>query len=333
MSALPDRSAEPRMKDYDAEKRELPARGPGALQPGARHRRALGGRGAGRPRARLARRRRASVVAEQTGADLARESRRRPRGPCSTLGIGKGDRVFVMLPRVPAWYAAMLGAIRIGAVVDARHRTMLTPRDIALPDRRRRRRRGDHRRQRAPRRLDAIDGAARQPAPADRLGRRRRGLAGLRRAAATPPATARRRPTPTARRRPDAPLLHQRHGQLPEDGPAPRVLRARPRRRPRASGTTCGRATGTGRSPTPAGRRPPGAGSSASGTSARRSSRWRSASPTPTRSSAILASAEITSFCAPPTLYRLLVQADLSRARPVRRCATARAPASRSTRR
>jgi acyl-coenzyme A synthetase/AMP-(fatty) acid ligase len=40
-----------------------------------------------------------------------------------------GDRVFVMLPRVPAWYAAVLGAIRIGAVV-APAPNMLTPRDI-----------------------------------------------------------------------------------------------------------------------------------------------------------------------------------------------------------
>ena len=31
-------------------------------------------------------------------------------------GLGKGDRVFVMLPRVPEWYAALLGAMRIGAV-------------------------------------------------------------------------------------------------------------------------------------------------------------------------------------------------------------------------
>ena len=32
-------------------------------------------------------------------------------------GIGPGDRIFIMLPRAPAWYEAMLGAVRIGAVV------------------------------------------------------------------------------------------------------------------------------------------------------------------------------------------------------------------------
>jgi acetyl-CoA synthetase len=68
------------------------------------------------------------VVAEQSAADLARESRRCARALLAA-GIGKGDRVFVMLPRVPAWYAAVLGAIRIGAVV-APAPNMLTPRDI-----------------------------------------------------------------------------------------------------------------------------------------------------------------------------------------------------------
>jgi acetyl-CoA synthetase len=69
------------------------------------------------------------VVAEQTVADLARESRRAARALLS-LGIRKGDPVFVMLPRVPAWYAAVLGAIRIGAI-PMPGTNQLTPRDIA----------------------------------------------------------------------------------------------------------------------------------------------------------------------------------------------------------
>jgi acetyl-CoA synthetase len=32
------------------------------------------------------------------------------------LGVSKGDRVLIMMPRVPAWYAALLGVARIGAV-------------------------------------------------------------------------------------------------------------------------------------------------------------------------------------------------------------------------
>jgi acetyl-CoA synthetase len=69
------------------------------------------------------------VVAEQTAADLARESRRAARALIQ-LGVKSGDRVFIMLPRVPAWYAAMLGVIRIGAVAMP-GTNQLTPKDIA----------------------------------------------------------------------------------------------------------------------------------------------------------------------------------------------------------
>jgi acetyl-CoA synthetase len=69
------------------------------------------------------------VVAEQTVADLARESRRAARALLA-LGIEKGDPVFVMLPRVPVWYSAVLGAIRIGAV-PMPGTNQLTSRDIA----------------------------------------------------------------------------------------------------------------------------------------------------------------------------------------------------------
>jgi acetyl-CoA synthetase len=69
------------------------------------------------------------LVAEQTVADLARESRRAGRALMG-LGIGKGDPVFIMLPRVPAWYSALLGAVRIGAV-PMPGTNQLTSRDIS----------------------------------------------------------------------------------------------------------------------------------------------------------------------------------------------------------
>jgi len=69
------------------------------------------------------------TVAEHTAAQLAAESRRAARALLE-LGVRKGDPVFIMLPRVPAWYAAMLGAIRIGAVVMP-GTNQLTARDIA----------------------------------------------------------------------------------------------------------------------------------------------------------------------------------------------------------
>ena len=45
------------------------------------------------------------------------------------MGVKKGDRIFVMLPRVPEWYQVVLGAIRLGAI-PMPATTQLTPRDI-----------------------------------------------------------------------------------------------------------------------------------------------------------------------------------------------------------
>ena len=127
MGDLPDRAAPPRMADYESEYASFRLKVPDAFNPTIDIVEAWARRepealalvsldGAG------------GVVAEQTTGDLARESRRCARA-LAAAGIGKGDRVFVMLPRVPAWYAAVLGAIRIGAVV-APAPNMLTPRDI-----------------------------------------------------------------------------------------------------------------------------------------------------------------------------------------------------------
>ena len=69
------------------------------------------------------------TVAEQTVDEIARESRRAARALIDQ-GIRPGDRVFIMLGRVPAWYAAMLGVIRIGAVAMPAP-NQLTSRDIA----------------------------------------------------------------------------------------------------------------------------------------------------------------------------------------------------------
>ena len=123
MSALPDRSAEPRMKDYDAEKAGFRLEVPEGFNPVLD----IVERWADEEPDDLA------LLSLDGAGRRGRASRPPPTWPASpracgagarsTLGIGKGDRVFVMLPRVPAWYAAMLGAIRIGAVADARRRT------------------------------------------------------------------------------------------------------------------------------------------------------------------------------------------------------------------
>ena len=46
------------------------------------------------------------------------------------LGITKGDRIFVMLPRVVGWYDVILGAIKLGAIPMPAS-TQLRPKDIA----------------------------------------------------------------------------------------------------------------------------------------------------------------------------------------------------------
>jgi non-ribosomal peptide synthetase component F len=62
-------------------------------------------------------------------ADLAAASDRAARF-LAGQGVAKGDRVFVMLPRVPDWYDVVLGCIKLGAV-PMPATTLLTPRDIA----------------------------------------------------------------------------------------------------------------------------------------------------------------------------------------------------------
>jgi acetyl-CoA synthetase/medium-chain acyl-CoA synthetase len=62
-------------------------------------------------------------------AELAAASRR-AANVFATAGLGRGDRVLVMLPRVPAWWIGMLGLIRLGAVpIPAT--PQLTARDVA----------------------------------------------------------------------------------------------------------------------------------------------------------------------------------------------------------
>ncbi len=72
---------------------------------------------------------RGDVVSVLTARDLAAASRRAARALLAA-GIGQGDRVLVMLPRIPEWYAALLGAMRIGAV-PMPGPNLLTPHDIA----------------------------------------------------------------------------------------------------------------------------------------------------------------------------------------------------------
>ena len=61
--------------------------------------------------------------------ELAAASRR-VANALDALGVTAGERAFVMLPRIPAWYELLLGMFRRG-VVPMPATTLCTPRDIA----------------------------------------------------------------------------------------------------------------------------------------------------------------------------------------------------------
>jgi acyl-coenzyme A synthetase/AMP-(fatty) acid ligase len=64
-----------------------------------------------------------------TFGEIARASNRAANF-LAAQGIGRGDRVFVMLPRIPEWHIVLLGCIRLGAV-PMPGTSLLTGRDIA----------------------------------------------------------------------------------------------------------------------------------------------------------------------------------------------------------
>jgi acetyl-CoA synthetase len=128
LATRPNRNAEPRMGNYDEARAtyavEVPERFNPVINilerwagedPDAPALESLDGTG--------------GLVASHSSAHLARESRRAARAMLA-LGVNAGDPVFIMLPRVPAWFSAMLGAIRIGAV-PMPGTSQLTARDIA----------------------------------------------------------------------------------------------------------------------------------------------------------------------------------------------------------
>ena len=57
------------------------------------------------------------------------EASKRAANAFSALGISKGDPILVMLPRIPEWWEAILGLMRLGAI-PIPCTTLLTPKDI-----------------------------------------------------------------------------------------------------------------------------------------------------------------------------------------------------------
>ena len=110
----PTREAAPRLADYDHERSTFRVEAPERYNPVLAIVEAWAAEDPDAP-AVLSLDANGDVVGLQSADELATASRTAARA-LMAAGIGKGDHVFVMLPRIPEWYAALLGAMRIGAI-------------------------------------------------------------------------------------------------------------------------------------------------------------------------------------------------------------------------
>ena len=265
---------------------------------------------------------RALWIVEEDGSrgalDLRRAVRRGPtRWPtgCASRACARGDRIILMLGNQVELWETMLAAMKLGAVRHPGHHRCCGPADL-----RDRVERGGARHVV----VAASDDAAKFADVAGRLhpdrGRRRARRAGCDYAdaagAPTPPSP--RTASPAADDTAAA-LLHLRHhGAAQARRAHPRVV---PGRAPvhdvldRAASP----ATSTSTSPRRAGPSTPGATSSRRGTPRRACSSSTTPGSTPRRLLGVLDRCGVTSFCAPPTVWRMLIQADLTRLRDRRR--------------
>ena len=128
MADRPDRDAPPNVTDLDAERASFHIDAPERFN---YVRDVLGAQASRRPDAE------ALISLDATGRVTTRHTFRdlavtaeKAANVLRGLGIGKGDPVFVMLPRIPEWYEVLLGAMRLGAI-PMPGTTQLRTRDIA----------------------------------------------------------------------------------------------------------------------------------------------------------------------------------------------------------
>ena len=145
MPATPGRDAPPNMTDYAAERASFRLDVPERFNFVADVIEA--GRGRSRTTSRCCRSTRTARCPRGTPILSCRATRTGWRTRCSGSGSRKATRCSCMLPRIPQWYATVLGAIRIGAI-PMPGTPLLTSKDIAYRDRAGRRRRRRHRRRR-----------------------------------------------------------------------------------------------------------------------------------------------------------------------------------------
>jgi acetyl-CoA synthetase len=113
-SALPDRSVPPRLSSYEEARARYRIEAPERYNPVLHIVEGWASEDADAP-ALISIDAVTGQAIAHTAAELARETRRMARA-LQNLGVNNGDTIFIMAPRIPAWYFAMLGAMRIGAV-------------------------------------------------------------------------------------------------------------------------------------------------------------------------------------------------------------------------
>ena len=220
-------------------------------------------------------------------------------------GVQRGDRVLLMLGNEVALWETMLAAIKLGAVRDSRHRPAHARRSARSAHARcgQARRRGisPHRKvRRARRRLHAHLRSA-QP---------RAGWRDFAESNACPVHFHARRLDP--RDRPAAAVLHLgNHVASPSSCCTPtRAIRSATCRR--CTGSGCSRATSISTSRRRAGPSTHGAVSSRHGTPAPASSSTTTRASTAKALLDVLERCRVTTLCAPPTVWRMLIQEDLA---------------------
>ena len=248
-----------------------------------------------------------------------------------SVGIGKGDVVMLMLKRRAEFWFAVLGLHKIGAVaIPATH--LLTTKDIvyrsnaadvkmivAVDDKAVIDARGRGQPQSPTLKLKAVVGAR-----ADGLARFPRGVARRpRRSSKRPPA-----PTPPATRTRFFIYFTSGHDRHAQDGAAQPHLPARPHPHRQVLAERPATTASTSPSPTPAGPRHRGARSTASGSAAPRSSSTTTTTFVPKNMLSVITKYKLTTFCAPPTVFRFFIKEDLNavRLQHLKYCVTAGEP-------
>ena len=262
----------------------------------------------------------------ETTPDLRRAARRcsqRLAGYLDAAGVSRGDRVLLLLGNCAAALGVDAGLHPDGRGDDPGHHAAVRRRPGRPPRARRRRR---------PSSPGAADAAKFGPETASLV----RVSVGDAPTAGCPTTTRSRRTADAAGRRrhrgrrPAAALLHLAARRPSPSWSSTRTRRTRSATCRRCTGSACSRATCTSTSRRRAGPSTPGRASSRPGTPARPIVIYNYARFDAEALLDVMERVGVTTFCAPPTVWRMITQASLGN-HSSSACASASAPASRST--